>query len=275
MIDGGIAIFRPEMNARRMQQSAEAMYLPEVPTDLFIKAITMAVSYNIAYLPPYETGATLYIRPILFGTDPKIEVRPSVEAEFCVVVSPIGPYFPAGFGTTPFIINRHVDRAAPFGTGQWKVGGNYAASFRATEQAHEQGLGALFLDAKEHQYLDECGAANIFVIKDGKYITPNSQSILPSIINDSLITLCHDLNIEVEQRPVHIDELPYCTEAAACGTGAAISPISRIIDPDNGKIYEFGEEAGPVCHRLYQAIRDIQYGRAEDTHQWMYSLDIK
>ena len=271
-VDGRINIFRPEMNARRMQQSAEAMYMAPVPTDLFIEAVEMAVRYNIDYLPPYETGATLYIRPILFGTTPKVGVSPAHEFEFCIVVTPIGPYFPAGFGTTPFIINRHVDRAAPLGTGQWKVGGNYASSFRATEPAHEAGFGVLFLDSEEHKYLDECGGANIFLVKDNTYVTPLSQSILPSIINDSLMTICRDLGIGVEQRRIPVEELSTFTEAASCGTGAAISPISRIIDPDNGITYEYGEQAGRICARLYKAIRDIQYARTPDTHNWCHYL---
>jgi branched-chain amino acid aminotransferase len=273
-VDGKVSIFRPEMNALRMQQSAEAMYMAPVPTDLFIEACELAVRMNIDYLPPYETGATLYIRPILFGTTPKVGVSPAHEFEFCVVVTPIGPYFPAGFGTTPFIINRHVDRAAPLGTGQWKVGGNYASSFRATEPAHEAGMGVLFLDSEEHKYLDECGGANIFLVKQNTYVTPLSQSILPSIINDSLMTLCHDLGIQVERRKIAVEELEEFEEAASCGTGAAISPISRIIDPDNGVTYEFGEKAGPVCELLYKAIRDIQYGRVEDRHRWCHYLRI-
>lgn len=267
-VDGRVSIFRPEMNALRLQQSAEAMYMAKVPTELFLEACEMAVRYNMDYLPPYETGATLYIRPILFGTTPKVGVSPAQEFEFCVVVTPIGPYFPAGFGTTPFIINRHVDRAAPLGTGQWKVGGNYASSFRATEPAHEQGMGVLFLDSEEHLYLDECGGANIFLVKGNTYVTPKSQSILPSIINDSLMTLCGDLGIAVERRKIAVTELDEFDEAASCGTGAAISPISRIIDPDYGKIYAYGDEAGPVCTQLYKAIRDIQYGRAEDKYGW-------
>ena len=273
-VDGKVSIFRPEMNAQRMQQSAEAMYMAPVPTELFIEACELAVRKNIDYLPPYETGATLYIRPILFGTTPKVGVSPAHEFEFCVVVTPIGPYFPAGFGTTPFIINRHVDRAAPLGTGQWKVGGNYASSFRATEPAHEQGMGVLFLDSEEHKYLDECGGANIFLVKNNTYVTPASRSILPSIINDSLMTLCGDLGIQVERRKIPVEELGEFAEAASCGTGAAISPISRIIDPDSGKIYEYGEQAGKVCERLYQAIRDIQYARVPDIHHWRHYVAI-
>lgn len=273
MVDGRISIFRPIENARRMNDSARAMYMPEIPEEMFIAACELAVKKNIDYLPPYETGATLYIRPILFGTTPKVGVSPAQEFEFCVVVTPIGPYFPCGFGTTPFIINRHVDRAAPLGTGQYKVGGNYASSFRATEPAHEAGAGVLFLDSAEHRYLDECGGANIFLIKDGTYVTPKSHSILPSIINRSLMQICRDLGIPVEERKIAVDELATFQEAASCGTGAAISPISSITDPDNGIVYQYGEEAGPICNQLYHAIRDIQYGRVPDIHGWCHYID--
>lgn len=270
--DGSIAIFRPELNAARMQASARAMYMAEVPTELFMDAIQLAVLKNIDYLPPYGTGATMYIRPILFGTTPKVGVSPANEFEFCVVVTPIGSYYACGFGTTPFVINRHIDRAAPFGTGAYKVGGNYASSFRATEPAHEAGVGVVFLDSAEHKYLDECGGANIFLVKDGTYVTPKSDSILPSIINRTLMELCGDMGIGVEERRIAVTELGTFQEAASCGTGAAISPISRIIDPDNGITYEYGEQAGEVCQRLYKALRDIQFGRVEDKHHWCYII---
>ena len=279
--DGTIGIFRPVENARRMQASAEAMYMPPLPTETFLRAVTLAVQKNIEYLPPYGTGATLYIRPIMFGTTPKVGVAPASEFEFCVVVTPIGPYYPAGFGTTPFVINRHVDRAAPLGTGQYKVGGNYASSFRATEPAHEAGMGVLFLDSAEHRYLDECGGANIFLVKHAEhtstgrdtYCTPKSDSILPSIINRSLMTLCGDLGIDVEERRIPVEELADFQEAAACGTGAAISPISSIADPDNGLVYSYGDDAGRVCQLLYKTLRDIQFGRVEDKHGWCYMID--
>ncbi len=267
-VDGVIRLFRPYENARRLNDSARAMYMAELPEETFVEACRMCIRENIDYLPPYGTGATLYLRPILIGTTPKVGVAPAHEFEFMVIGTPIGPYFPAGFGTTPFIINRHVDRAAPRGTGQYKVGGNYAASFRATEPAHEKGLGVLFLDSKEHQYIDECGGANFIGVRDGVYVTPLSESILPSIINRSLRTLCHDFDIDVEERKIPVQELNYFQEAAAVGTGAAISPISRIIDPDLNTTYEYGEAPGPVCCRLFHALRDIQFGRAEDKHNW-------
>lgn len=266
--DGQIRLFRPTENAKRMQSSAKAMYMEAPSVEMFVEACKMCVQKNIDFVPPYESGATLYLRPILIGTTPKVGVSPAHEFEFMVLATPIGPYFPVGFGTTDFIINRHVDRAAHLGTGQYKVGGNYAASFRATEPAHETGYGVLFLDSIEHKYIDECAGANFFGIKDGVYITPNSESILPSIINKSLRAICEDLQIPVETRPIAVEELSQMQEAASCGTGAAISPISRVIDPDNHFNYEFGEKPGPICTRLYNTLRDIQYGRAEDKHGW-------
>ena len=274
-VDGKIRIFRPEENARRLNNSARSMYIARLPEETFIRACELCIEKNIDYLPPYESGATLYLRPILIGTTPKVGVAPASEFEFMVLATPIGPYFPAGFGTTPFVINRHVDRAAHLGTGQYKVGGNYAASFRATEPAHEEGLGVLFLDSIEHKYIDECGGANFFGIRDGKYITPKSVSILPSIINKSLRQLCEDFGIPVEERDVPVEELAEMQEAASCGTGAAISPISRIIDPDNNITYDFGREAGPICTKLYNALRDIQYGRVEDIHGWNHVVNVK
>lgn len=272
-IDGKVRLFRAEDNAHRMQESARAMYMQAPSTELFVEACVACIRHNMDWIPPYGTGATLYLRPILIGTTPKVGVAPADEFDFMVLATPIGPYFPAGFGTTPFIINRRVDRAAPYGTGQWKVGGNYAASFRAVEPAHDMGYGVLFLDSLEHKYIDECGGANFFGVRDGVYITPKSDSILPSITNQSLMTLARDLNIPVEERCVPVEELGEMQEAASCGTGAAISPISSIFDPDQGKTYDFGIAPGPICCRLYNALQDIQFGRAEDKHGWCRLID--
>lgn len=267
-IDGRIRLFRAEKNALRMQESARAMYMQAPSVELFVEACERCIQYNIDWVPPYGSGATLYLRPILIGITPKVGVSPAAEFDFMVLATPIGPYFPSGFGTTPFIINRRVDRAAPYGTGRWKVGGNYAASFRAVEPAHDMGYGVLFVDSERHRYLDECGGANFFGIRDGVYVTPKSESILPSITNRSLMTLCEDLGIAVEERQIAVEELAEMQEAASCGTGAAISPISRIMDPDYGRTYEFGDAPGPVCCRLYNALQDIQFGRAADLHGW-------
>ena len=290
-IDGKARIFRMEENAKRMQRSAEGLLMTPVPTDIFCKAVLLALKMNIDYLPPYETGATLYFRPVLVATTPEISVGPGKDCEFIVIPTPIGPYFPNGFKGTPFIVNRTIDRAAPQGTGQWKVGGNYAASFRASEVAHAMGYECMFTDAKTHRYIDECTASNFIGIrrlgdeairrlgdeakrregdeaKGWEYITPRSSAILPSITNDSLMTLAREMGMKVTRRRIRVEELADMTEAAACGTACVISPISKVFDPDNDTTYAFGNEPGPVLTQLYHALQDIQYGRVADTHNW-------
>ena len=267
-IDGKIRIFRLEANAHRMQKSCEALYMAQVPDELFRRAILLSLKKNINFLPPYGTGASLYFRPLLIGTSPRLGVGPGKDYEFIIIASPIGEYFRGHFHTTTFLVTHTVDRAAPLGTGPYKVGGNYAASFRATEPAHAQGYGTLFLDATHHQYIDECGAANFFAIKGNTYVTPKSDSILPSITNDSLMTLARQMGMNVEQRPVPLTELHDFDECAACGTAAIVSPINKIIDPQNNTTYHFTQQPGPVCTKLYQALLNIQYGINPDTHNW-------
>lgn len=273
-VDGKIRIFRLEENAARMQASAEGLYMAPVPTDLFRRCIHLALEKNIDYLPPYGSGATLYFRPLLIGTTPRLGVGPGQDFEFIIIPSPIGPYYPGKFHCTTFIINRHVDRAAPFGTGQFKVGGNYAASFRGTEPAHAKGMDCMFLDAATHQYIDECSAANFIGIQGSEYITPASSAILPSITNKSLMQLAQDLGLTVTRRQIAVEELAQMDEAAACGTAAVISPIDKVLDPDNNITYTFGDGTpGPVMTRLRQALLDIQYGRTPDTHHWCEVID--
>ena len=284
-VDGKIRLFRWRENARRMAKSAEGLYMRPVPEELFGRAIRLALEKNIDFVPPYGTGATLYFRPLLIGTTPRLGVGPGRDFEFVVIPSPIGPYYPGKFHCTSFIVNRHVDRAAPFGTGQFKVGGNYAASFRATEVAHAQGYDCLFLDAKYHRYIDECSAANFIGIKECtkeqstmykvEYLTPRSSAILPSITNDSLMTLAKERGIKVTRRRILLEELSEMTEAAACGTACVISPIDKVVDPEQGRTYSFGSEPGPVLSELYHALRDIQFGRAEDRHGWTEVVEIK
>ena len=284
-VDGNIRLFRWRENARRMAKSAEGLYMRPVPEELFGRAIRLALEKNIDFVPPYGTGATLYFRPLLIGTTPRLGVGPGRDFEFVVIPSPIGPYYPGKFHCTSFIVNRHVDRAAPFGTGQFKVGGNYAASFRATEVAHAQGYDCLFLDAKYHRYIDECSAANFIGIKECtkeqstmykvEYLTPRSSAILPSITNDSLMTLAKERGIKVTRRRILLEELSEMTEAAACGTACVISPIDKVVDPEQGRTYSFGSEPGPVLSELYHALRDIQFGRAEDRHGWTEVVEIK
>ena len=276
--DGKVRIFRMEENAKRMQRSAEGLLMTPVPTDIFCKAVVLALQKNMDFLPPYETGATLYFRPVLVATTPEISVGPGKDCEFIVIPTPIGPYFPNGFKGTPFIVNRTIDRAAPQGTGQWKVGGNYAASFRASEVAHAMGYECMFTDAKTHKYIDECTASNFIGIKEIKgerskakgweYITPRSSAILPSITNDSLMTLAKEMGMKVTRRRIRVEELAEMTEAAACGTACVISPITKVLDPDNDITYSFGDKPGPVLTKLYHALQDIQYGRVEDTRGW-------
>ena len=201
----------------------------------------------------------------------QVGVKPSTEFMFMILVTPVGPYFKEGFKPTNICIMREFDRVAPKGTGQWKVGGNYAASILAGERAHSLGYSAvLYLDPKEKKYLDECGPANFFAIKDGKYITPASESILPSVTNKSLMQLAEDMGIEVERRHITVDELADITEAAACGTAAVASPVGEIDDLDTGKKYIVSKngEAGPVTTALYNKLRAIQYGEEEDVHGW-------
>lgn len=206
--DGKIRIFRPEANAERLQSTCDGILMPELPTEKFVAAIKKVVKANERFIPPYESGAALYIRPLLIGTGAQVGVHPANEYLFVVFVTPVGPYFKGGFSTNPYVIIREFDRAAPYGTGRFKVGGNYAASLRANKKAHDLGYSCEFyLDAKEKKYIDECGAANFFGIKNNTYITPKSSSILPSITNKSLMQLAEDLGIKVECRPVPEEEL--------------------------------------------------------------------
>lgn len=277
--DDKVRIFRMEENAKRMQRSAEGLLMTPVPTDIFCKAVVLALQKNIDFLPPYETGATLYFRPVLVATTPEISVGPGKDCEFIVIPTPIGPYFPNGFKGTPFIVNRTIDRAAPQGTGQWKVGGNYAASFRASEVAHAMGYECMFTDAKTHKYIDECTASNFIGIKsrisEMEYLTPRSSAILPSITNDSLMVLAKEMGMKVTRRRIRIEELAEMIEAAACGTACVISPITKVLDPDNDITYSFGDKPGPVLTKLYHALQDIQYGRVEDTHGWCTVVEDK
>ena len=263
--DGKVRVFRMDENAARLQSTCRGILMPEVPTELFEEMVKKVVRLNQEWIPTYESGATLYIRPLLIGTSPQVGVHPSKEYCFLIFVTPVGPYFKGGFSTNPYVIIRDFDRSAPLGTGIYKVGGNYAASLRANHIAHEKGYACEFyLDAKEKKYMDECGAANFFGIKNNTYVTPKSTSILPSITNKSLMQLAEDLGMKVERRQIPEDELDTFEEAGACGTAAVISPISYIDDLDTGKRYNFGEKPGPGSKHLYDTLRGIQYGTVED-----------
>ncbi|MBO4963951.1 MAG: branched-chain amino acid aminotransferase [Prevotella sp.] len=269
--DGKVRVFRMDENAARLQSTCRGILMPEVPTELFETMVEKVVKLNQEWIPTYESGATLYIRPLLIGTSAQVGVHPSKEYLFLIFVTPVGPYFKGGFSTNPYVIIRDYDRSAPLGTGIYKVGGNYAASMRANDLAHQKGYACEFyLDAKEKKYMDECGAANFFGIKDNTYVTPKSTSILPSITNKSLMQLAEDMGLKVERRQIPEEELSTFEEAGACGTAAVISPISYIDDLDTGVRYTFSEDGqpGPISKRLYETLRGIQYGTVEDKHGW-------
>lgn len=267
--DGKIRVFRMKANAERLQSTCRGIMMPEVPTDMFEEMVKKVVRLNQEYVPTYESGATLYVRPLLIGTSAQVGVHPANEYLFLIFVTPVGPYFKGGFSSNPYVIIRDYDRSAPLGTGCYKVGGNYAASLKANHIAHEKGYACEFyLDAKEKKYIDECGAANFFGIKGNTYVTPKSSSILPSVTNDSLMQIARDLGMTVERRQIPEEELETFEEAGACGTAAVISPISYIDDLETGKRYDFGPEPGPKSKKLFETLRGIQYGTVEDKHGW-------
>ena len=269
--DGKIRVFRWDENARRMMSSARGILMAEVPRELFKEAIWKAVLMNEEFVPPSDSGAALYIRPLLLGVGPEVGVKASSEYLFLVFVTPVGPYFKEGFKPVDMMICREFDRAAPLGTGHIKVGGNYAGSMNPIKKAHDHHYAnVVFLDAKEKKYIDECGPANFFGIKKNTYITPDSTSILPSITNKSLMQLAKDMGMKVEKRHIPVEELATFDEAGACGTAAVISPIKRIYDPGTGTEYTFGDgNPGPISMKLYHQLRAIQTGDAPDIHGWV------
>ena len=272
-VDGKVRLFRPHAHFNRMSAGARKLCLPMVSEKLFIDSCVDIVRRNLEFLPPYESRAALYVRPVLFGTKPCLTVRAYNEAGFCVFATPVGPYFKEGIHPIDAIINRNQDRSAPLGTGDVKVGGNYASSMLSCQQAHDLGYKAvLYTESIEHRYIEECGAANFIAIKGNHYITPKSPSILPSITNDSLRQIAADKGFIVEQRPIDIAELPTFEECGACGTGAIITPLRNIFDPDTGEKIHYSSTTGPVLFDLYNSLQDIQYGRAEDKHGWIIEI---
>lgn len=268
--DGKVRIFRMDENAKRFIRSAEGISMQPMPVELFEEMVRKVVKLNERFIPPYESGASLYIRPFEIGISPKVGVSPSDEYMVIMFVTPVGPYFKAGFKPTKVCLSRDYDRVAPKGTGSIKIGGNYAASLNASVKAHDLGYSVmLYLDPKEKEYIDECGAANFFGIKGNTYVTPASETILPSITNMSLRQIAKDLGMNVEQRHIAYEELPEFEEVGNCGTAAVISPIGEIHDLDNGNKFVYGmEEAGPISEKLYNTLRAIQYGTEPDTHGW-------
>ena len=270
--DGKVRVFRWEENAKRMLLSAEGIKMAQLPVELFKEAVFKVVDLNRKFIPPYGSGATLYIRPLLFGSSAEVGVKPSADYTFLVFVSPVGPYFKDGIKPVNMLICRDIDRAAPLGTGPFKVGGNYAASMRAIIAARKGGYSStIFLDSKEKKYIDECGPANFFAIKGNTYITPKSESILGSITNMSLIDLAESMGMKTERRQIPVEELSEFSETGACGTAAVITPIAKIVDPDNNMVFEYCKDGkpGPVSMRLYEKLTAIQCGDAKDEFGWI------
>jgi branched-chain amino acid aminotransferase len=273
--DGKVRIFRWEENWKRMVRSAQGVLMAEPTEEVFRNAVLKVIKLNERFIPPYGSGGSLYIRPVLLGSGAKVGVSPADEYLLLMFVTPVGPYFKAGFKPVKMQIARDFDRAAPLGTGCYKVGGNYAASLRAGERAHHEGYAAtIFLEAKTKEYIDEAGPANFFGIKDNTYITPDSGSILPSITNMSLRELAADLGLKIERRHIHVEEIASFEEAGACGTAAVISPIGEIQDRETGKVYTFGNgEAGPWSTKLFKRLQAIQYGEEPDKFGWCTILE--
>jgi branched-chain amino acid aminotransferase len=273
--DGKIRLFRWQENAKRMQRSANGILMAPVPEELFFEMVKKVVLLNERFVPPFGHGASLYIRPMLIGTGVQVGVKPANEYLFMIFVGPVGPYFKEGFKPVNMQIINDYDRASPLGTGHIKVGGNYAGSLLAMERSKAEGFASvIFTEAKEKKYVDEAGPANFFAIKDNTYVTPKSNSILPSITNMSLIQLAEDMGLKVERRALAVDELDTFEEAGACGTAAIIAPIGKIVVRETGKVYEFSKDgnAGPISTKLYNKLLGIQFGDEPDTHGWVTVL---
>ena len=273
--DGHIVTFRPDLNAERLMDSVARLEMPQLPKEQFIDAVDQVVKANAGYVPPYGSGATLYIRPYMFGINPVIGVKPADEYQFRMFCTPVGPYFKGG--AKPITIRvSDFDRAAPHGTGHVKAGLNYAMSLHAIVDAHQQGYDEnVYLDAATRTKIEETGGANIiFVTKDNKVVTPKSDSILPSITRRSLMYVAeHYLGLEVEQREVYLDEVKDFAECGLCGTAAVISPVGKIVDHGKEICFPSGmEEMGPVTKKLYETLTGIQMGRIEAPEGWIHRI---
>lgn len=274
--DGRIVTFRPDLNASRMADSARRLEMPVFPEDRFVEAVVKTIKANAAYVPPYGSGATLYIRPYMFGSNPVIGVKPADEYQFRIFTTPVGPYFKGG--VKPLTIRvSDFDRAAPHGTGHIKAGLNYAMSLHAIVDAHQQGYDEnMYLDAATRTKVEETGGANfLFITKDGKVVTPKSDSILPSITRRSLMYVAKEyLGLEVEEREVFLDELKDFSECGLCGTPAVISPVGKIVDHGKEICFPSGMEAmGPVTQKLYETLTGIQMGKLEAPEGWLKVIE--
>ena len=275
--DGRIVTFRPDLNASRLKDSAKRLEMPVFPEDRFIDAVNKVVAANAAYVPPYGSGATLYIRPYMFGISPVIGVKPAEDYQFRMFSTPVGPYFKGG--AKPITIKvSDFDRAAPHGTGNIKAGLNYAMSLHAIVTAHSEGYDEnMYLDPGTRSRVEETGGANfLFVTKDGKVVTPKSDSILPSITRRSLVYVAKEyLGLEVEEREVYLDELGDMAECGLCGTAAVISPVGKVVDHGKEICFAAGmEQMGEITKKLYDTLTGIQMGRIEAPEGWIHEIKL-
>jgi branched-chain amino acid aminotransferase len=272
---GKVVVFRPDLNAKRLVDSATRLEMPAFPEDRFIDAVVQTVKANLAYIPPYGTGASLYLRPIMFGTSEVLGVAPAKDCQFRIFGSPVGPYF-KGKSDSLYLKVSDYDRAAPHGTGNIKAGLNYAMSLYPITKAHEEGYNEnLYLDPMTRTYVEETGGANFFfVTKDNKVVTPKSESILPSITRRSIMTLAKDyLHLETEERPVKLEELKDFAECGLCGTAAVVAPVGRV--NNHGEIITFENSQhglGPISQKLYDTLTGIQFGRIEGPEGWILEI---
>lgn len=274
--DGHIVTFRPDLNAERMMDSAKRLEMPAFPKERFVQAVIDTVKANAAWVPPYGSGATFYVRPYMFGSNPVIGVKPADEYQFRIFGTPVGPYFKGG--AKPMTIKvSDFDRAAPHGTGHIKAGLNYAMSLHAIVTAHQEGFAEnMYLDAATRTKVEETGGANfIFVTKDNKVVTPKSDSILPSITRRSLLTVAKDyLGLEVEEREVYFDEVKDFAECGLCGTAAVISPVGKIVDHGKEICFSAGMDSmGPVITKLRETLTGIQMGTIEPPKGWIFTIE--
>jgi branched-chain amino acid aminotransferase len=271
--DGKVRVFRPQENAFRLATTSRRICMPVVPEALFLDALSRVIKANEEYIPPYGTGGSLYLRPLLIGTGAQIGVAPGQEYTFIVLVVPVGPYYKGGLQPVRAVIYDEFDRAAPLGVGHVKVGGNYAASLFAHEKAKHEGYPVeLYLDAKEHKYVEEFATSNFIGIKNQTYVTPESPSILPSVTIKTLKQIAADIGLKVEVRPVPFEELGSFSEIGACGTAVVVTPVCEIRRGET--VLRIGSDTGcgPVLQKLYERVQSIQYGEVPDQHGWCWEV---
>ncbi len=270
--DGSVKVFRPNENAKRINNTLNYMLGPHLPEEIFMEAVNKVIADNIDYIPPYGTGGSLYIRPLIIGSGAQIGIAPSNEYEFIILVTPVGAYYKHGIKPVDALVVEDYDRAAPKGSGHVKIAGNYAQSLTAAKAHKDKGFPiGLYLDAESRKYIEEFGTSNfIGITKDNNYITPKSPSVLQSITNMSLLQLAEDIGIKTERRKISVDELADFAEVGACGTAVVLTPIGSVTHLD--KVYNYGNECGPILRKLYDAVQGIQYGEKEDIHNWMIEV---